>query len=124
MDGFWAAPPISRFVQGFFHATAAALFFKSLYYHRFLTLISRTLTALTVLTSVAVYGGVLDGRRVIFYIPWILKFPTPELWRLFTSFWLTGPNLGVLFDSYFCESLLGRLQETRLLEEGSANCCG
>lgn len=64
------------------------------------------------LTSVAVYGGVLDGRRVIFYIPWILKFPSPEIWRFFTSFWLTGSGLGVLFDSYFCESTLGR----RLLE--------
>lgn len=59
------------------------------------------------LTSVAVHGGVLDGRRVIFYIPWILKFPSPEIWRFFTSFWLTGPRLGVLFDSYFCESTLG-----------------
>lgn len=68
------------------------------------------------LTSVAVYGGVLDGRRVIFYIPWILKFPRPEIWRFFTSFWLTGSGLGVLFDSYFCESrMIHRLLEKAVL---------
>lgn len=111
MDGFWAAPPVSRFVRGF-PCDRHPCPLNPYGYHRFLTLISRTLTALTVLTSVAVYGGVLDGRRVIFYIPWILKFPSPEIWRFFTSFWLTGSGLGVLFDSYFCESTLGR----RMLE--------
>ncbi|KAI9796224.1 MAG: hypothetical protein M1835_004486 [Candelina submexicana] len=71
MDIFWAAPPVSR-----------------------------TLAAATLGASILVHSGLLDGRRIVFYLPWILKFP-PEIWRLFTAFLLTGPQLGILFDTYF-----------------------
>ena len=64
---------------------------------------ARTLTALTATTSVLVYGGLLGFERVVFYPPWIFKFPMPEIWRFFSSFWVTGPQLSVLFDTYFCE---------------------
>ena len=70
----------------------------------FLMLMSRTLTALTATTSILVYGQLLSGSRIIFYLPWILKFPMPEIWRLATSFWLTGGGLSILFDTYFCRS--------------------
>lgn len=66
-------------------------------------LMRRTLTALTLITSLLVYGGLLSFARVVFYLPWIFKFPVPEIWRLFTSFWMTGPSLSILFDTYFCE---------------------
>ncbi len=69
----------------------------------FLMLMRRTLTALTLITSLLVYGGLLSFARVVFYLPWIFKFPVPEIWRLFTSFWMTGPSLSILFDTYFCE---------------------
>lgn len=72
MDAFWAAPPVSR-----------------------------TLTALTFGTSILLYGGLLSGKWVIFYLPWIFKFPMPEVWRFFSPFWVTGPGLGILFDTYF-----------------------
>ncbi|KAL2038532.1 hypothetical protein N7G274_008871 [Stereocaulon virgatum] len=72
MDGYWAAPPVSR-----------------------------TLTALTAVTSCLVYGGLLDPYRIIFYLPSIFKFPLPEIWRFFSCFWLTGPQLSILFDTYF-----------------------
>lgn len=68
----------------------------------FLMLMRRTLTALTATTSILVYGQLLSGSRIIFYLPWILKFPMPEIWRLATSFWLTGGGLSILFDTYFC----------------------
>lgn len=42
----------------------------------------------------------LDFQRVVFHIPWVFKFP-PELWRPFTSFWITGPDLGILIDTFF-----------------------
>ncbi|KAK5013986.1 Der1-like family-domain-containing protein [Cryomyces antarcticus] len=71
MDIFWAAPPVSR-----------------------------TLTAAVVLTSVAVYGGLLSGMRVVFYRPWLLTL-FPQLWRLATPFLLTGPKLGMILDPYF-----------------------
>ncbi|KAI9677538.1 MAG: hypothetical protein M1817_006492 [Caeruleum heppii] len=71
MDVFWAAPPVSR-----------------------------TLAAAALITSLLVYGALLSASRVIFYLPWILKFP-PELWRLCTPFLITGPKLGILLDPYF-----------------------
>lgn len=61
----------------------------------------RTLTALTASLSLAVYGNLLAGKWVVFYLPWIFKFPKPEIWRIATSFCLTGPDLNILFDTYF-----------------------
>ncbi|MCJ1456605.1 hypothetical protein MMC28_006967 [Mycoblastus sanguinarius] len=72
MEAYWAAPPVSR-----------------------------TLTALTFATSILVHGGLLSGNRVVFYLPWIFKFPLPEVWRFITSFWVTGGGLSILFDTYF-----------------------
>jgi len=70
LDAFWAAPPVSR-----------------------------TLTALVLLVSVSIYGGLLSGYRIIFMWPHIWKFP-PEIWRFFTAFFLSGPGLGIIFDPY------------------------
>ena len=64
---------------------------------------NRTLTALTLGTSLLVHGNIISASRVIFYLPWIFKFPLPEVWRSVTSFWVTGPNQSILFDTYFCE---------------------
>ena len=61
----------------------------------------RTLTALTLGTSVLVHGGLLGGHRVIFHLPWIIKLPLPEIWRLVTPFWITGPKLSIIFDTVF-----------------------
>jgi len=73
MDVFWAAPPVIR-----------------------------TLCALTVATSVPIHMGLVSARHVVYFTPWVFgKFP-PELWRLVTSFLLTGPKLGMLMDPYFC----------------------
>ncbi|SLM38995.1 Peptidase S54, rhomboid domain [Lasallia pustulata] len=72
MDVFWAAPPVSR-----------------------------TLTAATLITSLLVYGRFLNMSVVIFHLPWVfMKWP-PQLWRIITSFWLTGPEWSILFDTYF-----------------------
>ncbi|KAI9818529.1 MAG: hypothetical protein M1827_000588 [Pycnora praestabilis] len=71
MDVFWAAPPVSR-----------------------------NLTAATLITSVLVHSGIVSGQYVVFYLPWIFKFP-PEAWRILTPFLITGPQLGILFDTYF-----------------------
>ncbi|KAI9714734.1 MAG: hypothetical protein M1820_000023 [Bogoriella megaspora] len=50
--------------------------------------------------SVAVHTGFLDGRLIILWWPWIFKI-MPEIWRIFSSFILTGPQLGMIFDPYF-----------------------
>jgi len=71
MDVFWAAPPISR-----------------------------TLAAGAFTLSVLVYTKILPIYYVVFYLPAIFQLP-PQLWRIFTSFLMTGPDLGILFDTYF-----------------------
>lgn len=68
-----------------------------------LMLMGRTLTATTLATSLLVYGHLLNGNYVIFYLPWVFMKLPPQLWRIVTSFWLTGPGLSIIFDTYFCE---------------------
>ena len=56
--------------------------------------------AATVATSAAVYGGLLPAQHILFFAPWIYKKFPPEIWRLVTSFLLTGPQLGMVFDPF------------------------
>jgi len=71
MDRFWSAPPVTRTI-------VAAMFAE----------------------SALVHGGLVNPMRVIYYTPWIFKFP-PELWRLLSSFILTGGGFSFVFDLYF-----------------------
>ncbi|KAJ9495773.1 hypothetical protein LTR99_010683 [Exophiala xenobiotica] len=71
MDRFWSAPPVSRTI-------VAAMFVE----------------------SALVHSGLISGMRVVYYTPWIFKFP-PELWRLISSFILTGGGFSFVFDLYF-----------------------
>lgn len=50
--------------------------------------------------SALVHGGLLNPMSIVFYPPWILKFP-PEIWRLLSSFILTGGGFSFVFDLYF-----------------------
>ena len=68
---------------------------------------ARTITALTLGTSLLCYGGLLSFQRVLFILPWVFKFPFPEVWRLVTPFWITGPKLSIIFDTIFCELTCG-----------------
>ncbi|KAJ6021632.1 derlin-1 [Penicillium herquei] len=68
---FWAAPPVSR-----------------------------TITALTLVQSVLVHGGVLSGYYVLFLPSHVFRL-LPQIWRLATPFLLTGPKLSFFFDLYF-----------------------
>ncbi|MCJ1361516.1 hypothetical protein MMC16_000616 [Acarospora aff. strigata] len=91
MEVFWAAPPVTR-----------------------------TLTAATLATSCLVHSQLLAGRRVIFYLPWVLKFP-PELWRVVSAFLITGPGLGIILDTYFLYTYGSSLETecTRFSQPGS-----
>jgi Derlin-2/3 len=52
--------------------------------------------------SIAVYTNLLSFYWVPFHYDFLLKLP-PQVWRLFTSFLLTGPKLSIIFDPYFRE---------------------
>jgi Derlin-2/3 len=62
---------------------------------------SRTLALSAFTLSIAVYTRMLPGEYVIWYTPYIWQFP-PQMWRLVTSFLITGKDLSVIFDTYFC----------------------
>ncbi|RFU33557.1 hypothetical protein B7463_g2785, partial [Scytalidium lignicola] len=72
MDAFWAAPPISRTI-------AAAAF---------------------VLSLAVYYANIGLGYYVIFSPEFLLTIP-PQVWRVVTSFLITEPQLGLVFDTYF-----------------------
>ena len=66
----------------------------------FLMLIYRTITAAAVILSALVHGRLLPFEWFVFHRPWVLKI-FPEIWRLATSFLITGQGLSILFDPYF-----------------------
>lgn len=65
-------------------------------------LILRTITAAAVIVSALGYGGILPLMPLVFSGYRILRFP-PEIWRMVTAFLITGPNLSIIFDPYFCK---------------------
>lgn len=58
-----------------------------------------TLVATVVLTSVIVYGKFIPFYYIAFVPNFIYK--KGQVWRLATSFWLTGPKLSMLMDPVF-----------------------
>ncbi|PHH80353.1 hypothetical protein CDD83_3768 [Cordyceps sp. RAO-2017] len=69
LDSYWQLPPLSRSV-----ATAAFAI------------------------SASVHLGFLPGWWFVFYPRFLWKIP-PQIWRFGTAFLLTGPKLGLLFDT-------------------------
>jgi hypothetical protein len=51
--------------------------------------------------SIAVYTGMLHWSYVVWHTPYVWQFP-PQIWRLVTSFLMTGKDLSIIFDTYFC----------------------
>jgi hypothetical protein len=80
MEAYWQAPPIAR-----------------------------TLATIVLGTSLAVTLKLLPAQLIIFHPYYIWKFP-PEIWRIPTSFLLTGEGLGLLFDTYFLYQYLSQLE--------------
>jgi hypothetical protein len=106
--------------------------------------LSRTLTALTLIQSALVHGGLMNFYHVLFLPSLIFKW-RPEIWRLATPFLLTGPGLSFVFDLYFsmmprylsmmprvlmyqqCGTMAVLWKQARLvstdLESSSSTCC-
>ncbi|KUJ18898.1 uncharacterized protein LY89DRAFT_706486 [Mollisia scopiformis] len=62
--------------------------------------ISRTLAAVVFSFSVLIYTRVIPYDRFVLSLPSLTQLP-PELWRVKTCLLITGPNLGIFFDTYF-----------------------
>lgn len=80
LDAYWQAPPIAR-----------------------------TLATAAFVTSVSVVLGFVSPYWFIFMPDYLFKIP-PQIWRLGTNFLLTGPQLGLLFDTYFLYTYLTALE--------------
>ncbi|AEO62556.1 uncharacterized protein THITE_2073385 [Thermothielavioides terrestris NRRL 8126] len=80
MDAYWAAPPLAR-----------------------------TLTTAIVVTSISVHLGLLSPVWIYFTEDRLFRLP-PEIWRLATNFFLSGPQIGIIMDPYFAYQYLKQLE--------------
>jgi Derlin-2/3 len=65
-------------------------------------LITRTITAATVLVSVPGHLGLFSLYWVVFFKDYVFTIrQLPQLWRLVTAFCITGPQLGLILDPFF-----------------------
>lgn len=71
--------------------------------------ISRTVAVAAFTTSLATRVGLLSVYRILWHTSYITKFP-PEIWRLPSSFLLTGGGMGLLLDPYFLYRYLSELE--------------
>lgn len=71
LNAYWAAPPIAR-----------------------------TVTAAIVITTAGVMLRLIPLGWLLFVDEKVFTFP-PQIWRFFTTFLITRPMLGMLFDPYF-----------------------
>ncbi|KAH7351205.1 ER-associated proteolytic system protein-like protein Der1 [Rhexocercosporidium sp. MPI-PUGE-AT-0058] len=62
--------------------------------------ISRNLAAISFIFSLLLFTGILDYSLFYLSIPALIQLP-PEIWRLFTSLFITGRGLSLIFDVYF-----------------------
>ncbi len=51
-------------------------------------------------SSLLVYGGLVSWSYFVYHTSYIFKFP-PQLWRLVSSFLITGPQLDIILDPFF-----------------------
>ncbi|KAK0652931.1 Der1-like family-domain-containing protein [Cercophora newfieldiana] len=76
---------------------------------------ARTLATAIVLISLSVYYGsgmfsFLPGYKHVFFTPALLfRFP-PQIWRLVTSFLVSGPKLGLIMHPVFAYQYLSQLE--------------
>ncbi|KAF1971797.1 DER1-domain-containing protein [Bimuria novae-zelandiae CBS 107.79] len=73
MDVFWTLPPVTR-----------------------------TITAAAVVTSALGYAGIISLSQFVFFYPFVFTVKQlPQVWRIFTAFFITGPRMGIVLDPYF-----------------------
>jgi hypothetical protein len=109
LDVYWQIPPITRLVL-------IPLFHLLIVVALVLTLFSiRTFVTAIVITSIGCHFGLLPYAWFYYDTSLLLKFP-PEIWRPFTSFFLSSPKLGIILDPYWVYQYMTQLElaNTRL----------
>lgn len=83
-------------------------------------LICRTLVVGSFVTSIGVYSNLIPAYPLVFLPYKIFAFP-PQIWRLVTAFFITGPRTGIIFDPYFLYQYGSQLElsSSRFTEPGS-----
>ncbi|KAH7318580.1 centromere/microtubule-binding protein cbf5 [Stachybotrys elegans] len=71
--------------------------------------LARNMATAVFFLSVSVYTGLLSGRLLIHHPYYLWQLP-PQVWRLVTSFLITEPQLGIIFDTYFVYQYLGQME--------------
>ena len=70
---------------------------------------NRTLAASAFTLSILGYSGIISFAHIIF-LPQKLVILPPQLWRLLTSFLITGKDLSIIFDTYFLYNYGSKLE--------------
>ncbi|TVY67402.1 Derlin-1 [Lachnellula suecica] len=71
--------------------------------------ISRTIAASAFTLSILVYTGFIPFYYVAFIPEKFIQLP-PQIWRLLTSFLMTSPKFGIIFDTYFLYTYGSKLE--------------
>jgi Derlin-2/3 len=72
--------------------------------------VTRSFCTVVFVFSLAVHLGFLPGEPFGWHPPSVFGGLPPQLWRLVSPFFLTGPQLGILFDTFWLYRYLGQLE--------------
>lgn len=64
--------------------------------------------------SALVRGGLMSAMHIVYQNQLLWKFP-PELWRVLTSFLLTGPDFSFVFDLYLSKLIYDQVLPHKLM---------
>jgi len=85
--------------------------------------VTRVLVISAALLSCLIHSQMINGSNWIFFADYVFQMPPkiPEVWRVFSSFMITGSGLSILFDCYFLYTYSSGLElgSPRFTEHGS-----
>ncbi|KAG6011245.1 hypothetical protein E4U54_008181 [Claviceps lovelessii] len=70
---------------------------------------SRTIATFAFVVSAGIVLGMLPAKYFLFHPYYLFRFP-PQIWRLATSFFITSPGIGLLFDTYFLYTYMCQME--------------
>ncbi|KAI5778631.1 Der1-like family-domain-containing protein [Geopyxis carbonaria] len=81
--------------------------------------VARTLAlGAATLSFASLAANLIDPMHLIYYSPAVFNTRRPEVWRLVTSFLLTGPQLSILLDPFFLYKYASDCEKNRFARTG------